>query len=141
MAENKTMPTEASVQDFIATVPNERRRRDAETLLAIMERVTGLEPVMWGPSMIGFGSYHYKYATGREGDALATGFSPRSANLVLYGLTEAPGSAELLEKLGQHKTGAACLYINKLDDVDLGVLEQLTAMGHRHVSTTDYTFS
>ena len=94
---------------------------------------------MWGPSMVGFGSYHYKYATGHEGDALAVGFSPRSANLALYGLTYAPGAAELLQKLGKHKTGAACLYINKLDDVDKNVLARLIDVGHQFMVSENFT--
>ena len=126
-------------QDYIASVANERRRQDAQKLLALMRRITGQEPVMWGPSMVGFGSYHYKYATGHEGDALAVGFSPRSANLALYGLTYAPGAAELLQKLGKHKTGAACLYVNRLDDVDPGVLEQLIELGHRFMVSENFT--
>ncbi|MBM7781343.1 DUF1801 domain-containing protein [Arthrobacter tumbae] len=139
MANNKTAPTTASPQEFIASVENERRRQDAQRLLALMGRVTGQEAVMWGPSMVGFGSYHYKYATGREGDALAVGFSPRSANLALYGLTYAPGAAGLLQKLGKHKTGAACLYINKLDDVDQDVLAQLIDVGHQFMVSENFT--
>ncbi|WP_299169371.1 DUF1801 domain-containing protein [uncultured Arthrobacter sp.] len=139
MADNKTAPTTASPANYIDSVGNERRRQDGEHLLALMGRITGEEAVMWGPSMVGFGSYHYKYATGREGDALAVGFSPRSANLALYGLTYAPGADELLGKLGQHKTGAACLYINKLDDVDLDVLEQLINLGHRYMVSENFT--
>lgn len=133
------MPTDESPQEFVAAVSNERRRRDAQSLLTLMEEVTGLKPVMWGPSMIGYGSYHYRYASGREGDALAVGFSPRSANLALYGLTYAPGAGELLAKLGKHKTGAACLYINTLDDVDQDVLRELVAMGHRYMVTENFT--
>lgn len=139
MAENKTIPTAASPEEYIASVDNERRRRDAQTLLTLMGRITGQKPVMWGPSMVGFGSYHYKYATGREGDALAVGFSPRSANLALYGLTYAPGAAELLQKLGKHRTGAACLYINKLDDVDADILAQLIELGHRFIVSENFT--
>lgn len=139
MADNKTIPTAASPEEYIASVDNERRRRDAQTLLTLMGRITGQKPVMWGPSMVGFGSYHYKYATGREGDALAVGFSPRSANLALYGLTYAPGAAELLQKLGKHRTGAACLYINKLDDVDADILAQLIELGHRFMASENFT--
>ncbi|GAA2174084.1 hypothetical protein GCM10009784_10940 [Arthrobacter parietis] len=141
MADNKTVPTAASPQDFIDSVPHERRRQDAQTLLALMSRITGLEAVMWGPSMVGFGSYHYKYASGREGDALAVGFSPRSANLALYGLTYAPQAAELLPELGKHRTGAGCLYINKLDDVDQDVLAQLIALGHEFMVSENFTSS
>ena len=138
MAENKTAPTDVPVDVFLASVEHPVRRRDGETVLRLMREVTGEEPVMWGPSIIGFGSYHYKYASGREGDAAAVGFSPRKANLALYGLTYAPGSAPLLERLGKHKTGAACLYINKLADIDLDVLRELVQLGYRHMTTTDH---
>lgn len=127
MAENKTAPTDASVDAFIEAVEHDVRREDAWTLLALFKRVSGLEPKMWGPSIIGFGSYHYKYESGREGDMLMTGFSPRKANLALYvsgGFKQRP---ELKERLGKHKTGKSCLYINKLADVDMAVLEELIA--------------
>ena len=129
MAENKTQPTEQSVTDFIASVDHPVRRADAETLDALFRRVTGWTPQMWGPSIIGYGQYHYVYESGREGDFLATGFSPRKANLSLYIM---PGYQEfggMLDRLGKHKHGKACLYINKLADVDLGVLEELITTG------------
>jgi hypothetical protein len=132
MAENKTAPTDASAQAFVDAVEHPVRRADGQVLF---EELTGQPPVMWGPSIIGFGSYHYKYASGREGDAAAVGFSPRKGNLALSGLTYAPGSAQLLEKLGKHKTGAACLYINKLADVDLDVLRELITLGYEHMTT------
>jgi hypothetical protein len=138
MAENKTAPTNVPVEEFLATVEHPGRRQDGETVLELMRDVTGQEPVMWGPSIVGFGSYHYKYASGREGDAAAIGFSPRKGNLALYGLTYAPGSAPLLERLGKHKTGAACLYVNKLADIDLDVLKELIELGYRHMITTDH---
>ena len=125
MAENKTAPTDASVDDFIAGVDNKRRHADALTLLELFKQITQLEPVMWGPSIIGFGSYHYKYASGREGDMLATGFSPRKANLSLYVGDKFDGAAELYEKLGKYKRSVACLYINKLADVDMDVLKEI----------------
>jgi hypothetical protein len=134
-AENKTRPTAVPVDDFLARVPHPVRRADAQVLRRMMSRLTGQEPVMWGPSMVGFGSYHYRYASGREGDALAVGFSPRAANLALYGLTVAPEAAGLLPRLGRHRTGAACLYVNKLADVDTGVLEQLVSAGYAHMTT------
>ncbi|NKX55620.1 DUF1801 domain-containing protein [Arthrobacter mobilis] len=134
-AGNKTGPTDRPVGEFLAQAPHPVRREDAFVLLEMMSRLTGQEPVMWGPSMVGFGSYHYKYASGREGDALAVGFSPRASNLALYGLTLAPEAAELLPKLGRHKTGAACLYINKLADVDMQVLERLVSAGYAHMTT------
>jgi hypothetical protein len=138
MAENKTAPTDVPVDEFLAGVEHPVRRADGEALLDLMHHYTGEEPLMWGPSMVGFGSYHYKYASGREGDSLAVGFSPRKGNLALYGLTYAPGSAELLARLGKHKTGAACLYINKLADVDLDVLRELVTLGYRFMTTHDH---
>lgn len=138
MAENKTQPTAASVEEFIASVENHRRRSDAVVLAEMMERLTGQPPVMWGPSIIGFGSYHYTYESGREGDAAAVGFSPRKASLTLYGLADTPEAAPLREKLGKHKESVACVYINKLEDVDLSVLEQLISLGYRHTLTTTH---
>jgi hypothetical protein len=137
MTENKTAPTDVSVDEFLASVEHPVRRQDAETVLELMRNVTGQEPVMWGPSIIGFGSYHYKYASGREGDAAAVGFSPRKANLALYGLTYAPESAPLLARLGKHKTSVACLYVNKLADIDLGVLKNLIELGYRTITAAD----
>jgi len=127
MAENKTVPTDASVDEFIATIDNSRRRADALTALEIFKEVTGLSPVMWGPSIIGFGSYHYKYDSGREGDMPAAGFSPRKANTTFYIGDEFDDAEALLAKLGKHKKSVACLYINKLDDVDLDVLREIIA--------------
>lgn len=135
---NKTHATNADVQQFLAAVDtSDVRRNDARTLLKIMQEETGQEPRMWGPSIIGFGQYHYKYASGREGDAAATGFSPRKANLVLYGLTYAPGVEQLLAKLGKFKAGAACIYVNKLAHLDLDVLRELIRVGYKHLTTTD----
>ena len=127
MAENKTKPTSASVDDFIAAIENPRRRADALVSLAIYKEVTGLQPVMWGPSIIGFGSSHYVYETGREGDMPAAGFSPRKANLTFYVGDDFEGAAALYARLGKHKKSVACLYINKLDDVDLDVLREIIA--------------
>ncbi len=126
MAEIKTKPTQVTVDDFIAAVENAARREEAKTVCAMMERVTGEPPQMWGPSIIGFGSYHYKYDSGHEGTMCRLGFSPRKAQLVLYILTGAAGEDERLAKLGKHKTGKSCLYINKLADVDMAVLEDMT---------------
>lgn len=120
----KTRAVAGSVSKFIASVENETRRRDAERLLALMKRITGESPMMWGSSIIGFGSYHYKYESGREGDAPLVGFSPRKSNLVLYVLGSI-GDDPLLTKLGKHKRGSGCLYINRLDDIELGVLEKI----------------
>jgi hypothetical protein len=127
MAENKTKPTSASVDDFIAAIENPRRRADALVSLAIYEDVTGLQPVMWGPSIIGFGSIHYVYETGREGDMPAAGFSPRKANMTFYVGDDFEGAEALYSRLGKHKKSVACLYVNKLDDVDLDVLREIIA--------------
>ncbi len=130
----KTVPTDQPVEHFLAErdMPN-NRREDALVLLDMMRRVTGEEPVMWGASIIGFGSYHYKYETGREGDMCATGFSPQKARLSLYLMGSMYEDDPLFEKLGKHKRGAGCLYINKLDDVDLTVLEKLITKAYRSV--------
>ena len=131
--EPKTKQTAVSPRDFIAALEEGPRKRDAETLLPWMAKVTGLKANMWGPSIIGFGRYHYKYESGREGDMCMTGFSPRKANMVLYIL---PGYLDLKDKLarlGKHKTGQSCLYINKLADVDMDVLEEIVEFGLAHV--------
>lgn len=127
----KTVATKASVTQFIAAVENEDRKKDAKKLLTIMKKVTGEKPVMWGSSMIGFGSYHYKYESGREGDFMNVGFSPRKANLVLYVLGSLDDYDPLLKKLGKHKRGRACLYLNRLDDVDQAVLEKIIDNSYR----------
>ncbi|MCY3555641.1 MAG: DUF1801 domain-containing protein [Gemmatimonadetes bacterium] len=125
MSELKTRPTDASVVAFIDAVDHPRRREDARTLLELMQRVTGEEPVMWGPSIVGYGSYHYRYASGQEADWPVVGFSPRKQNLSIYIMTGFEASDELLSRLGKYKTGKSCLYINKLADVDMDVLETL----------------
>ena len=129
MSENKTRPTEVSPADFIASVDHPVRRADAEVLLEMMTRITGETPKMWGPSMIGFGQYHYRYESGREGDAMRTGFSPRKANMVVYIMPGYTDFSAILDRLGKHKLGKSCLYINKLADVDLDVLEELIRAG------------
>lgn len=126
MAENKTKPEKTSVPDFINSVEDEQKRKDSFALLELFKSITKEEPVMWGPSIIGFGEYHYKYASGREGDFLITGFSPRKTALTLYlmGCMENE-FVHLLEKLGKYKMGVGCLYIKKLTDVDPEILKQL----------------
>lgn len=129
MAENKTQPTAQSVTDFIAAVDHPTRRADAETLDKVFRNITGWSPRMWGPTLIGYGQYHYTYDSGRTGDMLATGFSPRKANLVLYIM---PGYADfqnILDRIGKYKLGKSCLYINKLADVDLAVVEEIIRAG------------
>lgn len=131
-AETKTKSTDVSVADFIAAVPEARRREEAATIDAMHRRVTGLDPKMWGPSIIGYGSYDYVYDSGRSGTMCRAGFSPRKAAMTLYVmghyLDRQSDADALLAKLGKYKTGASCLYINKLADVDLDVLEQFVAL-------------
>jgi hypothetical protein len=124
MAANKTRPTSASVTSFIAAVENETRRRDARTILAMMKRISGTGPRMWGPTIIGFGTERYRTAAGREGDMPRMAFSPRKASLVLY-LLYGKRVADLRKRLGKHTIGVSCLYINTLADVDLAVLEEM----------------
>ena len=124
MADIKTRPTSVNVGTFLDGVAHPVRRADGRTVREMMERVTGEPAVMWGPSIIGFGQYHYRYESGREGDMCRIGFSPRSANLALY-VGGFPEYDALLAKLGKHKRATACLYINKLPDVDLAVLEEI----------------
>jgi hypothetical protein len=114
------------VEEFLAAVPDERRRADAHTLIALMREVTGEEPVMWGPSIIGFGTYHYRYASGHEGDSALAGFSPRKQHLVVYLVGEFEGRhAATLARLGPHKTGKGCLYLKSLDGIDMAALREL----------------
>lgn len=125
MSGNKTKPTNKSVSAFLNSVENQRRKADALVINEMMTRITGEKPTMWGPTMVGFGQYHYKYDSGREGDMFLTGFSPRKANLVLYIMPGYGQFDDVMARLGKFKTGQACLYINKLDDIDLDVLERL----------------
>lgn len=122
MAETKTKPTQVSVETFLDKVESEQMRDDSAELIKMMKRVTGSPATMWGASIIGFGQYHYKYESGHEGDMCITGFSPRKGNLVVYAM---PASDKLLTKLGKHKATKGCLYIKKLADIDLSVLEEI----------------
>jgi len=125
MAENKTTETRASVKAFLNGVDDPRKRADAGKVAAMMRRATGKRAKMWGSSLVGYGKYHYRYDSGREGDFMLTGFSPRKQNLTIYIMPGFEQFPSLMNKLGKYKTGKSCLYINKLDDVDEGVLEQL----------------
>lgn len=125
MADNKTKPTKVSVMAFLDSLPDAGRRADALVLIDMMQRATGEKPVMWGPSIIGFGSYHYRYDSGRECDSPVVGFSPRKAALVLYIVPGFTGAEPLLVKLGKHTTGKSCLYVKRLADVDPEILRQL----------------
>ena len=137
---NKTQQTPFSPEAFIAGIDHPRRKADAETLLGWFGDITGLKPKMWGPSIIGYGRYHYKYESGREGDMLMTGFSPRKASLVLYIMPGYEGMDALLARLGKHKTGAGCLYINTLADVDMDVLREMVEEGVAHMRDTYETW-
>jgi hypothetical protein len=129
MADTKTKPTQVSVRKFIAAIENDTRRKDATTLLRVFKEATGWKSQMLGPTIVGFGLYHYKYETGHSGVSCVVGFSPRKANLVIY-VFDFAGKAELLHKLGKHRGGLKqCLYINKLADVDLAVLKKILKAG------------
>ena len=127
MSAPKTKPTEVSAESHIAAIANQEQRHDAETLVALMRKVTKQEPRMWGPSIVGFGSYHYKYASGHEGDTALAAFAVRGRELVVYTAEDFAGRDVLLGKLGKHRTGKVCVYIKRLADVDLKVLEKLVA--------------
>ena len=136
MAELKTKVTEASVEDFLNGVADAKRRHDSLKILELMQEVTGAEPRMWGGNLVGFGSYHYKYASGREGEWMLTAFSPRKQNLTLYIMPGFARYPELMSRLGKYKTGRSCLYINKLGDIDLATLRELIAQSVAHVKET-----
>ena len=125
MAENKTKPTGQDVQRFLDAVSDERRRSDAYVLSSMMERVTGEPPVLWGPSIVGFGKYRYRYDSGREGEAGVAGFSPRTKEMVVYLPADPRDKEELLARLGPHRMGKCCLYLKRLSDVDQDVLKTL----------------
>ena len=129
--DNKTKETAASVDAYIAAVADPNQRADAEKICALMERLSGEPAKMWGPSIIGFGSYHYRYDSGREGEMCRIGFSPRKGQTVLYLIDGFEGQPELMARLGKHKTGKSCLYVSRLDQVDLGALEGLVALSWR----------
>ena len=138
MAEAKTKPTRVSFATYLAGIDDPERRRDCKALAAMMKRVTGCGPTIWGPSIVGFGSYHYKYASGHEGDSCVVGFSSRKGDISLYlmGVLQDPGVKPLLAKLGKHKAGKGCMYVRRLSEVDSQVLEQLTARAVTYIRTT-----
>ena len=133
MTEHATSEVEA----FVASVADERRRHDAEVLLELMRRATGEDAAMWGSSIVGFGSYHYVYPSGREGDAMVVGFSPRKAATTVYLAGGFEGHAELLARLGRHSTGKACLYLKRVEDVDLAVLAELVRRSYASTTSGD----
>ena len=125
MAEVKTKPTQASVKEFLNQVPDKERRDDCFAVAKMMEEITGDKPKMWGPSIVGFGTYHYKGASGREGDWMITGFSPRKKDLTLYIMAGFEKHPELMKQLGKHSTGKSCLYIKRLSDIHVPTLKKL----------------
>lgn len=137
MAELKTKRNKGDVKAFLNSVPDEKKRQDSFEVLELMTEVTGMQPEMWGDSIIGFGSYHYKYASGREGDWMLTGFSPRKQNLTLYIMPGFEKYDQLLSKLGKHSIGKSCLYVKKLEDVDTDVLKELVKQSVEHMQKTN----
>jgi hypothetical protein len=133
MAKNKTTKTEQNVYDFIKGVESETKRDDSRRLIDIMTQLTGEKPYMYGPSIVGFGNYHYKYATGREGDAPLAGFSPRKDAIALYVAPDFPEKEKLVEKLGKCKVAVSCIYVKKLDDIDEAVLKKMITASMKHV--------
>ncbi|WP_163400329.1 DUF1801 domain-containing protein [Flavobacterium fluviatile] len=133
MAKNKTTETESSVVDFINSVGDEAKRKDAFELLEIMKNVTGFEPKMWGPGIIGFGNYHYKYESGHEGNAPLAGFSPRKDAISLYLNSSFENKEELLSKFGKHKAGKGCIYIKKLTDINLEILKTMISTSVKEI--------
>ena len=129
MAETKTKPAAISADDYIAGVEPDAKRAEAQALDAFFRRVTGYQPVIWGPSLIGYGRYHYRYASGHEGDAMASGFSPRKAELSIYIMPGVQQYGFILARLGKHRIGKVCLYVKRLDDIDMTVLEELVRCG------------
>lgn len=136
MAELKTKKNEASVEDFLNTVENEKNRSDSFTIINLMHEVTGEEPTMWGDSIIGFGSYTYRYASGRTGEWMVTGFSPRKQNLTIYIMPGFEQYDDLLSRLGKYTTGKSCLYIKKLEDIDQDVLRELVRLSVEYMKET-----
>ena len=137
MAELKTKPTDHSVEAFLNSVADDQKRQDSFTILNLMAEVTGDEPQMWGDSIVGFGRYHYKYASGREGDWFLTGFSPRKQSLTLYIMAGFDDYDNLMAQLGKYKTGKSCLYIKKLKDIDQAVLRELVKQSVEHMATSN----
>lgn len=137
MADLKTKKNEQDVEAYLNSVEHDKRREDSFEVLELMKDVTGEEPKMWGSSIVGFGDYHYKYESGREGDWFVTGFAPRKKALTLYIMAGFDGYEDLLSNLGKFKTGKSCLYINKIEDVDLDVLRELVAKSAEHVAKSN----
>jgi hypothetical protein len=136
MAKIKTTETSKSVTGFINSVSDEKKRKDCFQIIDIMQKQTGFEPKMWGPGIVGFGKYHYKYETGHEGDMPLAAFSPRSTAIVFYFSQEFEDREELLQKLGKHKTGKVCVYIKSMDDIDISVLKKIISNSVKHIKSS-----
>jgi hypothetical protein len=134
MTELKNQRNNANVIAFLESIENPKRKKDSYMVLGLMKKITKSDPAMWGPSMIGFGSYHYKYASGREGDWFLTGFSPRKQRLAVYIMSGFKKYDDILTRLGKYKTGKSCLYINKLEDIDMSALEELISASVTYLS-------
>ena len=137
MSELKTKRNKGDVEAFLSSIPDDKKQQDSSTILELMKQITGAEPEMWGESIVGFGSYHYKYASGREGDWFVTGFAPRKQNLTLYIMSGFDSYNQLLSKLGKHSTGKSCLYIKKIEDVDMDVLKELVKQSVEHMEKSN----
>jgi hypothetical protein len=137
MAELKTRPNDQDVEEFLNGIEDEKKREDCSTIVKLMQEITQNEPILWGDSIVGFGSYHYRYASGREGDWFLTGFSPRKGNITLYIMAGFDRYEALMEKLGKYKTGKSCLYIKKIEDIDLETLRELVRLSAEHVAKTN----
>jgi len=135
-AELKTKPTKATVEGFLHSVADEAKRADCFAVMKLMEQITKEKAKMWGPSIVGFGNYHYKYESGREGDFFITGFSPRAQNLTLYIMAGFDRYDELMKKLGKYKTGKSCLYVKRLEDIDLKILKELISASVKYMKKT-----
>jgi hypothetical protein len=133
MAKTKTFKTNQDVTAFVNAVPDERKRKDSFKLIEIMSGITGQKPYMFGPTIIGYGNYHYKYKTGHEGDAPVAGFSPRKNAITLYTATDFPGKKDLLKQLGKHKASVSCVYFKTLDDISIPVLKKMIAGSAKHI--------
>jgi len=131
--ENKTVASEQSVEQFLNGLEDEQQRKDSFAMLELMKQVTGFEPKMWGSAIVGFGSHHYVYESGREGDTIVAGFSPRKANLTIYNMGILEPNEDLRKKLGKHTMGKGCLYIKRLEDVDVPVLKNVLELSFKHI--------
>ncbi|RMG73216.1 MAG: DUF1801 domain-containing protein [Chloroflexi bacterium] len=137
MSQNKTVPTDGDVVAFLNLVEPQKKREDSFAILELIQQVTGEQPVMWGDSIIGFGRYHYRYSSGREGEWLLVGFSPRKQAITLYIMAGFDDYADLLQKLGKYKTGKSCLYIKKIEDINLDILRELVRQSVAHIKETN----